>query len=409
MSKLWLIAKDEFRRNVYKKSFILALLSVPLMLAFNVGIGLIVENLEKNPTPIGYVDHSGLLDHPIQAYDENSSAAIPIIAYDSEDVAREALLTKEIQALYVLSADYRTTSNVALYYVEEPAGNATSQWYDFLQANLLANYPPKIAKRLIEGTRMTIRSPGGIIEMPAGGPTLSSMLPLITSVAFVFLLLFSSGYLMSGVITEKENRTIEVIVTSVSTNDLVVGKVLGIVAISLTQLITWILIAVLTIAIGGNLLGLTWLQDLSINWTAIAKVIVIALPSYVFAAGLMFTVGSTLTEAPEGQAVGSLFFMLHILPVYMIVTLVENPLGIQTALLGTLPFTALLTTGLRSIFTDIPLWQITLSVAVQTLCAAGALWLAGRAFRLGMLRYGQRLRIRELFRRQPALEERRTS
>jgi ABC-2 type transport system permease protein len=409
MSKLWLIAKDEFRRNVYKKSFILALLSVPLMLAFNVGIGLIVENLEKNPSPIGYVDHSGLLDHPIQAYDDNSSDAVPIIAFDSEDAAREALLAKEIQAFYVLSADYRTTSNVELYYVEEPAGNATSQWYDFLQANLLANYPPEIAKRLIEGTRMTIRSPGGIIEMPAGGPTLSSMLPLITSVAFVFLLLFSSGYLMSGVITEKENRTIEVIVTSVSTNDLVVGKVMGIVAISLTQLTTWILIAVLTIAVGGNVFGLTWFQDLSINWIAIAKVIVIALPSYIFAAGLMFTVGSTLTEAQEGQSVGSLFFLLHILPIYMIVTLVENPLGIQTTLLGILPFTALLTTGLRSIFTDIPLWQITLSAAVQTLCAVGALLLASRAFRLGMLRYGQRLRIRELFRRRLSLEERKTS
>jgi ABC-2 type transport system permease protein len=154
----------------------------------------------------------------------------------------------------------------------------------------------------------------------------------------------------------------------------------------------------LTIAVGGDTLGLTWFQDLSINWIAILKVIVIALPAYVFSAGLMFTLGSTLTEAQEGQAVGSLFFILHMLPLYMIVTIVENPLGTQTTLLGILPFTAVLATGLRSIFTDIPLWQITLSVAVQTLCAIGALWLASRAFRLGMLRYGQRLRISEIFR-----------
>lgn len=406
MSKLWLIAKDEFRRNVYKKSFILALLSVPLMLAFNISIGLIIENLEKDSTPIGYIDNSGLLEHPISAANEDASDTVSIIAFDSQETARQALLRGEVQAFYVLSADYLTSTNVELFYMEEPAGNATSQWYDFLQYNLLADYPPEIANRLIEGTRMTIRSPGGNIEMPAGGPTLGSMLPLFTSVAFVFLLLFSSGYLMSGVIEEKENRTIEVIVTSVSTTDLVVGKVLGIVAISLTQLVTWILIAVLTITIGGDTLGLTWFQDLSVNWIAILKVVVIALPSYVFTAGLMFTVGSTLTEAQEGQAVGSLFFVLHMLPIYMIVMIVENPLGIQTTLLGILPFTALLATGLRSIFTDIPIWQITLSVAVQTMCAVGALWLASRAFRLGMLRYGQRLRLRELFRRQPSLAER---
>jgi ABC-2 type transport system permease protein len=407
MSKLWLIAKDEFRRNVYKKSFILALLSVPLMLAFNVGIGLILENLQKDSTPIGYVDHSGLLDQPISITD--TSDAVPIIAFESEEEARAALQSKEIQAYYVLSADYMTTSNVELYYLEEPAQNATSQWYRFLQVNLLADYPQDITKRVIEGTRMTIRSPGGTIEMPAGGPTLGSMLPLFTSVSFVFLLLFSSGYLMSGVIEEKENRTIEVIVTSVSTTDLVVGKVLGIVAISLTQMVTWVLIAILTITIGGDALGLTWFQDLSVDWIAILKVIVIALPSYVFAAGLMFTVGSTLTEAQEGQAIGSLFFILHILPVYMMVMIIENPLGLQTTLLGMLPFTALLSTGLRSIFTDIPYWQIALSAIVQTVFALGALWLASRAFRLGMLRYGQRLQIRELFRREPSLAERSSS
>jgi ABC-2 type transport system permease protein len=407
MSKLWLIAKDEFRRNVYKKSFILALLSVPLMLAFNISIGLIVDNLEKDSSPIGYVDHSGLLDNPISV--EEQSDPVPMIAFDSEELAREALLAEEIQAVYVLSADYLVSANVDLLYIEEPAGNATGQWYDFLQANLLADYPSEIAHRLIEGTRMTIRSPGGDIEMPAGGPTLGSMLPLFTSVAFVFLLLFSSGYLMSGVIEEKENRTIEVIVTSVSTTDLVVGKVMGIVAISLTQLATWILIAVLTIAIGGDTLGLTWFQGLSVNWIAILKVVVIALPAYVFSAGLMFTLGSTLTEAQEGQAVGSLFFILHMLPIYMIVMIVENPLGTQTTLLGILPFTALLATGLRSIFTNIPLWQIALSVTVQTICAIGSLWLASRAFRLGMLRYGQRLRIGELFRRQPAMKQRSSS
>ncbi|MFN2221513.1 MAG: ABC transporter permease [Candidatus Promineifilaceae bacterium] len=334
---------------------------------------------------------------------------IRILPYESETQAAEALKNGEIQAYYVLSADYLTTSKVELYYLEEPSHNATSQWHSFLQANLLAGYPSDIVGRLIEGTRMTIRSPGGNIEMPAGGPTLGSMLPLFASAAFVALLLFSAGYLMSGVIEEKENRTIEVIVTSVSTTDLVVGKVLGIVAISLTQLVTWVLIAVLTITIGGDTLGLTWFQDLSVDWIAILKVIVIALPSYVLAAGLMFTIGSTLTEAQEGQAVGSLFFILHILPLYMIVMIIENPLGIQSTLLGILPFTALLSTGFRSIFTDIPYWQIALSATVQTLCAFGALWLASRAFRLGMLRYGQRIQIRELFRREPSLAERSSS
>jgi len=61
-----------------------------------------------------------------------------------------------------------------------------------------------------------------------------------------------------------------------------------------------------------------------------------------------------------------------------------------------------MTVGFRSLFSVVPLWQVAASVAIQTACAVGALWLAGRAFRLGMLRYGQRLRFSEIFARAKA-------
>jgi ABC-type Na+ efflux pump permease subunit len=61
-----------------------------------------------------------------------------------------------------------------------------------------------------------------------------------------------------------------------------------------------------------------------------------------------------------------------------------------------LPFTSLMTVGFRSLFSVVPVWQVAASASIQTACAVGALWLAGRAFHLGMLRYGQRLRIGEL-------------
>ena len=64
MSKLWLVALNEFKRNVFKKSFILALLSVPLMIGFTVGLGLIMISLEENDAPVGYVDHAGLFMNP---------------------------------------------------------------------------------------------------------------------------------------------------------------------------------------------------------------------------------------------------------------------------------------------------------------------------------------------------------
>jgi ABC-2 type transport system permease protein len=191
----------------------------------------------------------------------------------------------------------------------------------------------------------------------------------------------------------------EVLVTSISPIQLVVGKVLGIVAISLTQLATWSLVGILAVVIGGNVLGIEWLQNPSIEWGPILRMIAIAIPAYVLASALMFALGATVAEAQEGQSLGALFFMLHMIPLYLLMVLIENPNGTLSIVLSLLPFTSLLTVGFRSMFAVIPFWQIALSVAIQTLCALGAMWLAAFVFRLGMLRFGQRLKLAEIFRK----------
>ena len=98
---------------------------------------------------------------------------------------------------------------------------------------------------------------------------------------------------------------------------------------------------------------------------------------------------------------GTLFSMLHIIPIYVAGLVVKAQSSTLPTVLSLLPFTALMTIGLRNTFTVVPLWQVAASAAVQTVCAVGALWLAGRAFRLGMLRYGQRLNWRELMKAPP--------
>jgi ABC-2 type transport system permease protein len=402
MQKLWLIAKNEYQRNVLKKSFILALLSVPLILGFNIGLGLIFSAMENNKAPVGYIDHAGLLADPLPSLEARPGKAVMFLPFQSEQDAHQALSTKEIQAYYVLSSDYFETGRVELVYLKKPGENATRQFYDFLQINLLSDYPPEIAHRAAAGTDLTIRSPDGSIEIPAGGPNLSSFLPLIISFAFVFLLMMSSGYLMGGVVEEKENRMMEILATSVSPAQMVAGKLLGIIAISLTQLATWVIVGALTILIGGEFLGIEWLQNFTMPWANILKVLAVAIPSYVFAAGMMFTIGSSLTEAQESQSVGAVFFMLFMLPIYLIVLLIENPNGLLPILFSLLPFTSLLTVGMRSLFSVIPLWQVVPIMAVQVLSALAAIWLGVRTFRLGMLRYGQRLRLGEILSRRVA-------
>jgi ABC-2 type transport system permease protein len=397
MSKLWLVALEDFQRNVFKKSFILALLSVPLFIGFTVGLGAIMSSLNKNYAPVGYIDHAGLLADPLPAHVNPSEKPIEFLPFQTEGEARQALESKDIQAYYVLAPDYQETNEIELVYIKEPGTNATRQFYDFIQINLLREQPPEIARRATGRSDVTIRSPDGSLEFPAGGPTIGQIIPIILSVAFVFLLMMSSGSLMSGVVEEKQNRTMEVLMTSLSPTQFITGKVLSIVAMSLLQLASWILFGILAVAIAGNVLGVEWFQNPSMEWGTILRVLAIAVPSFVLSSALMFALGSTVAEAQEAQSVGALFFMLHIIPIYMIVALIEAPNGTLSVALSLLPFTSLITVGFRSIFSVVPLWQVAASVAIQTICASGALWLAVRAFRLGMLRYGQRLRLSEIF------------
>jgi len=406
MSKLWFVALHEYRRNVFKKSFILALLSVPLLIGVNVGLIALAVAMDNNDSPVGYVDHAGLLAGPMPAPVGRSEEAIEFIPFETEGEARDALEAGSIQAYYVVAVDYFETSGIELVYLKEPGENATREFYDFIQVNLLAEQPPEVAHRIAAGPSITVRTPDGSREF-SGAPTLGAIVPVLLSVAFVFLLLMSSGYLMQAVTEEKENRTMEVLITSLSASRLIGGKVLGIAAIGLTQLAAWILVGVLAILIGGQVFGIEWFQNPGLDWGPILTVSAIAIPSYVLACALMAAIGSTVAQVQEGQQIGVLFFMLFIMiHLYAIAVIGETPNATPSVVLTLLPFTALMTAGFRSLFSVVPLWQVAASVAIQAACAVGALWLAGRAFRMGMLRYGQRLRLGEIFGRAKATTER---
>lgn len=396
MNRVWSVALYEYRRNVFKKSFLFTLLSIPLMVAFSVSIGFVLTSLQNNDLPVGYIDLAHVFDKPIQAPVSDQAEPVDFIPFQSEDVALASLEAKEIQAYYIIPADYRETRQIEIVYTKKPAQNANVQWYDFLQINLLSDQPAEIAYRIALGTDVTVRSLDGKRTMADSGPTFGNFMPLFISLAFLALILMSSGFLMGAVAEEKENRTMEIVVTSVSPLQLIGGKLLGILAIGLTLLVTWSLIVVLGI-FAARMMGIGWFQDLGMDWSVVLATVAIAAPAYVLVAALMIAIGTMVTTTQEGQSFSSIFVIFHMIPLYVAFAFLNNPDSSLAVTLSLLPFTSLMTIAMRNLFYSVPTWQIALSVCVQTVSALGAIWLASRAFRLGMLRYGQRLRWRRLF------------
>lgn len=397
MRKLWFVVKHDYLKNVRQKGFLIALFSLPLFIGLSVGLGYFMSSQNISSESIGYIDHSGVLENPTSLMSVSDSEQVEIVQLANIAEAKEQIQNGSLQAYFVIPEGYPQDKNIELNYFDEPGENAERDFDDFLQLNLIGNYPPEIQKRVSVGTNSIIRTPDGLREFPDNNPSVNMFLPLIMGLGFIMLLLISSGYLMSGFLEEKSNRTIELIFTSVSPTQLVGSKLVTMVAIGLTMLATWVVVGIIAFIVGANFLELEWMKEISINWRDVFTILAVALPSYMFAAALMLGIGLLLGNNQEAESIGPLFFMVAFIPLWFIVPITRDINGPVAVALSVLPISSILTIGLRSIFIQIPDWQMILSVGLQLLLVAAALWLAISTFRIGMLRTGSRIRWNELF------------
>lgn len=398
MTKLWHVAWHEYRRHVFNRRFVLVgLLSVPLLVLVMVGLVFLIISLDINTTPLGYVDYSGLLADPVSApAPEPPDRPVPILPFETEAAARSALDAGQIQAYYILPADYLSTGRLSVVNMGALKSPARTQFYNFLTANLLRSTDPVIANRLVKGAEIIVQSPDGSRSISSKN-WFNVMIPIVAGIAFIIAIFSTGGYLMQAVVEEKENRTMEVIITSVSSNQFMAGKIIGDTAIGLTQIFLWMLFIVIPILVLRN--SMSFLRGIQIAPQTLLLVVFVMLPAFILVSALMAAIGATISEAREGQQMVGIISLPIWIPYMLTGLLMSNPNSPLALGLSLFPLTAPLTMLMRDGLTILPAWQIALSAVIQVLCAVGAIWLAGRAFRLGMLRYGKRLKWWEVFAR----------
>jgi ABC-2 type transport system permease protein len=410
MRKFFQVVRYEYQRHVFRRGFLFALLSVPLMIGVMALVVILLLVRENRTSAVGYVDSAGIITQPYQAEAIRPFIkAVSIQPYVNESLARAGLDSGEIQAYYVFPVDYLQTGTVSAVYYEQPGDEAERIIRDYLRENLLAGQPEAVQYRLSEGIVLAVQSADGSREIHEGD-WFSIFIPVLAGLAFVMAIFISSGYLMQAVVEEKENRTMEILVTSLPPGQLIMGKILGITGVGLTQLLVWALVAGLGINYGRSVLP--WMEGIRFPASSILLLSAVFLPAYLMIASLMAAIGSTVTEAREGQQVTGLITLPVVIPYMLAGQIILNPNSPLALGLTFFPFTAPVALSMRLGFTQVPGWQLGVYGIVMTASALGALWLAGRAFRLGMLRYGQRLTVRELFqfsaprrdRRKPAHE-----
>lgn len=404
---LWTIAWHEYATNVRRPGFIFATLLVPALGLIGVIVatffsGQAGQFFESQFTPdgprqVGVVDASGLYTPVAPEFAQDFRN------YPDEAAARQAFVGREIAGYLVIRADYVATGRVTAYSGSGFSGVISldsDEINPFLLRGLLAG-------RVDEAVLARAIRPGDVERVTlddAGQPTsneetspLAFMGGMFASMAVSILLfiaiMVSSNYLLRSVSEEKENRVMEIVVSSVSTTDLLWGKVIGLGSLGLTQVGVWLLSAVaLTGGLGAVAAGVLALLNPGVMLLALAYFVL----GYLLYGVLMAAAGSLGTSMRESQQIGGLFSFGAALPWMINGFLFANPNMILARIMSWFPLTAPMMMMLRLPYGSVPAVDIAGSLIVLTVSVPAVMWAGSKVFRTGLLMYGKRLSVKEI-------------
>jgi ABC-2 type transport system permease protein len=429
MGKIWLILKSEFGRRVRSKAFILATLLVPIFLVgAMVAPGLLAYFGEQsNQQTVAVVDETGRLTDRLQrlAGDDGSftftatdapvdsvRAAVRAGTYDGYLLLPEGLLGDAPGAatLYSMEGGGGLSGPVRLSGLIDRA----------VQEERLAarNVPEDI--QAIMDVRVSLDTRKLTEEGTAADSTIAlSAIGFLMAFAIYFAVVIYGQYVMQGVIEEKSNRVVEIVVSSVRPFELLMGKVLGIGAMGLAQMLVWVSVAGAGLTFAAPIAALFLdPSDLGVSDDASAQAMVeaagISVPTvpvdlvlwfllfflggYLLYASLFAAVGSAVEQQQDAQNLLYPVLIPLFVPILFATYVLETPAATLSVVLSLVPFFAPVLMPLRAAVTTVPVWQLGLSFALLALTFVAMIWVAGRIYRVGIFMYGKTPGFREILR-----------
>jgi ABC-2 type transport system permease protein len=243
-----------------------------------------------------------------------------------------------------------------------------------------------------------------ISDRGRGASSTVSMFFALGLAMFLYMaIMFYGQAILRSVIEEKHTRVAEVVISSVSPGQLLGGKVLGVGAVGLTQMLIWIAGGITMAKLRAPILAHFGIQNVplmlpGISISAALVLLLYFVLGYIFYAALFAIVGSTVSneqDAQQAQMPVTLLLVLSVLFVGPLLSAPESPLG---RVLGWLPFSAPVIMPLQMSLIAVPPHEVAISLAILTASCVAAVWAAGRVYRVGLLMYGKRPSLGEVLR-----------
>jgi len=419
--KILAVVRREYVERIRTKAFWIGTLAIPILLLGFIGVQIAVAHRAGGDHRVAVVDLTGKLFAPLSEQlaeseakqkKEDRSKTIHWVLEQrpltgdlaaTKEALRREVVAKKINAYLILdpaqlSKDrveyYSTTvSEFAAMNQLESAVNHIRLRQKIADRGLPTGLAADLEKRIdLKAFRVT--ATGTAEEKGAG---------IVAALVFFFLMystFFMYGYqVMRGVIEEKSNRIVEVIVASVRPTELMLGKILGIGLVGLTQYAAWSLIAAnlslpgIATAMASSEMGVP-----RIPASMVGFFLLFFLLGYFLYASVYTAIAAPFNTDQEAHqlAMIPMFMILGGIAVYPAV--MNNPSGGIAVFFSLLPFTAPLTMFLRTALSEPPVWQILVCAVLLVATTIGMAWLAGRIYRIGILMYGKKPTIPEIVR-----------
>ena len=432
MSNVSIIIQREFNERVRKKSFIITTILMPmLMIVLMIAPALIMEYSRGEQKTIAVIDDSGLVAPQLQSNEE--------LRFEPTDLSTEEArrsLTDRFGVLYIGSDILENPSDVKLYANASSSlsieSNITDQIEDILEAEKLKAYHIDNLQQILDEVKTTVtlqtfrNDKSQEAESQAQSSTVATAAGYILGfVLYMFLLIYGS-MVMQSVIEEKNNRVLEVVVSSVRPFDLMLGKILGVALVAVVQVLIW---GVLIFAVGAIVLpqlmpaemmaGVQAMQQgmpdaaamgdmdpemlqavAAVTDTGYILKIFVCLLLFVFGGYLLYSamfaaVGSAVDNVQDASQLQMPVTLPIILALLMMLAVIKDPNSSLAFWFSIIPFTSPVVMMARIPY-DIPLWEIVLSLVVLYASFVAMVWFAGKIYRVGIFMYGKKPTFKEL-------------
>ena len=403
--RTWTIARREFLVTIARKGFLLTLVLMPAWIGFAFSLGSLPQALSGGKrsaavTQVGVVDSAGVLAFGAAERDtmarEAGSKRYVVRAFPSLAAAQEAFARGEIASFLLLPADYLAGGAVSEY---RRAGGALSRvsgppWRPWLRGRLLAGrVEPELVARAqnpVEGPTYVPDERGGFKAFRPEEVLGSFFVPMGFGMLLFSSIFSAAGYLLQGLGEEKESRILESLLSSVTTDELMRGKLLG-------------------LGGAGLLLGLVWG---AMGLAAIVTMAPVFLPppgmmvvlflyfvlGYLLFGTIALGLGSLVNSYQEATTVSAILSFVAIIPWMITFSMMEEGTTTLVRVLSWFPLSAPTTMSMRISQGGVPAWEVALSLVLLALASWVTLIFATRLFRVALLFYGKTWNLPEMLR-----------